>query len=140
MKIRTAASPLLMGALIAFVTPASAGADPAYVGVAVGYQPSGAPQGLPYVSSTAAGAQQGALQACRTRLFACAAAGTSPQCIGIATGFGTHWESAEGPDTSAAMTNARDKLTKLMAGVPLPDTTGDEPRTTAACSWDNGLS
>jgi hypothetical protein len=136
MKIKAVPLLLLMGAAIAVATPASAGADPAYVGVAVGYQASGAPRGLPYVSSTAAGAQQGAMRDCQAHLFACAPAGTSPQCIGIATGVGKQWDSAEGPDKSAAQINARAKLATVVAGLPLPDTSGDEPATTAACSWD----
>lgn len=136
MEIKAAAPLLLAGAVITVVNAASAGADPAYVGVAVGYQVSGAPQGLPYVSSTAAGAEQGAMQVCQTQLSACAPAGTSTQCIGIATGVGTHWESAEGPDKGTAETNARAKLAKLVASLPLPDTTADDPGTTAACSWD----
>src|SRR5579875_3879741 len=136
MKIKAAPPLLLVAAAIAVATPASAGAEPAYVGVAVGYQASGAPQGLPYVSSTAAGAQQGAMQHCQAQLSACAPAGTSTQCIGIATGVGKQWDSAEGPDRPTAETNARAKLAKVAAGLPLPDTTGDEPATTAACSWD----
>jgi hypothetical protein len=136
MKIKAAPSLLLVGAAIAVATPASAGADPAYVGVAVGHQVSGAPQGLPYVSSTADGAQQGAMQNCQAHLFACAPAGTSRQCIGIATGLGTQWDSAEGPDKPTAETNARAKLAKVAAGLPLPDMTADGPVTTAACSWD----
>jgi hypothetical protein len=136
MKIKAVPSLLLMGAAIAVAASAWAGADPAYVGVAVGYQASGAPRGLPYVSSTAAGAQQGALQDCQAHLSACAPAGTSTQCIGIATGVGKQWDSAEGPDKSTAETNARAKLAKVVAGLPLPDTSGDEPATTVACSWD----
>jgi hypothetical protein len=136
MMIKAAPHLLLMGVAIAVVTPASAGADPAYVGIAVGYQASGAPQGLPYVSSTAAGAQQGAMQNCQAHLSACAPAGTSTQCIGIATGVGKQWDSAEGPDKPTAETNARAKLAKVAAGLPLPDTSGDEPATTAACSSD----
>ena len=135
MKIKAVPPLLLVGAAIAVATPASAGADPAYVGVAVGYQASGAPRGLPYVSSTAAGAQQGAMQDCQAHLSACAPAGTSTQCIGIATGVGKQWDSAEGPDKPAAEINARAKLAKVAAGLPLPDTSGDEPATTAACSW-----
>ena len=46
------------------------------------------------------------------------------------------WDSAEGPDRSTAETNVRAKLTKVAAGLPLPDMSGDEPTTTAACSWD----
>jgi hypothetical protein len=136
MKINAAPPLLLVGVAIAVATPASAGADPAYVGVAVGYQASGAPQGLPYVSSTAAGAQQGAMQACQAHLSACAPAGISTQCIGIATGVGKQWDSAEGSDKPTAATNARAKLAKVAAGLPLPDTSGDEPATTATCSWD----
>jgi hypothetical protein len=136
MKICAAAPLLLVGAAIAVATPASAGADTAYVGVAVGHQVSGAPQGLPYVSSTAEGAQQGAMQDCQAHLVACAPAGTSPQCIGIATGVGTQWDSAEGPDKPTAETNARAKLAKVVAGLPLPDTPVDEPVMMAACSWD----
>jgi hypothetical protein len=136
MKIKAAPPLLFVVAAIAIATPASARADPAYVGVAVGYQASGAPKGLPYVSSTAAGAQQGAMQACQAHLSACAPAGTSTQCIGIATGIGKQWDSAEGPDMPTAETNARAKLAKVAAGLPLPDTSGDEPATTAACPWD----
>jgi hypothetical protein len=136
MKTKAARLLLLVGAAMAVATPALAGADPAYVGVAVGYQVSGTPQGLPYVSSTAEGAQQGAMQNCLARLSACAPAGTSRQCIGIATGVGTQWDSAEGPDKATAETNARAKLAKVAAGLPLPDTLGDGPVTTAACSWD----
>lgn len=135
MKIKAAPPLLLVGAAIAVATPASAGADPAYVGVAVGYQASGAPRGLPYVSSTAEGAQQGAMQDCQAHLSACAPAGTSTRCIGIATGVGAQWDSAEGPDRPTAEINARAKLAKLVAGLPLADTTTAEPVTTAACSW-----
>jgi hypothetical protein len=136
MKIKAVPPLLLMGAAIAVATPASAGGHTAYVGVAVGYQASGAPRGLPYVSSTAAGAQQGAMQDCQAHLSACAPAGTSTRCIGIATGVGKQWDSAEGPDKPAAEINARAKLAKVAAGLPLPDTSGDELATTAACSWD----
>ncbi|GAB5008166.1 hypothetical protein JHV675_03950 [Mycobacterium avium subsp. hominissuis] len=136
MKVKAVPHLLLVGAAIAVATPASAVADPAYVGVAVGYQASGAPQGLPHVSSTAVGAQQGAMQDCQARLSACAPAGTSTQCIGVATGVGKQWDSAEGPDKPTAETNARAKLVKVTAGLPLPDTSGDELATTAACSWD----
>lgn len=135
MKINTAA-PLLVGAAIAFASQPLAGADPAYVGVAVGYQVTGAPRGLPYVSATAAGAQQGALEDCESRLSTCAPAGTSTQCIGIATGIGTKWMSAEGPDKTTAEAKARAKLGELVAGLPLPDTTELDPVTTAACAWD----
>jgi hypothetical protein len=136
MKVKAVPPLLLVGVAFAVATPAPAGADPAYVGVAVGYQASGAPRGLPYVSSSPAGAQQGAMQDCQAHLFACAPAGTSTQCIGIATGVGKQWDSAEGPDRPSAETNARAKLAKVAAGLPLPDTSGDEPATTAACSWD----
>jgi hypothetical protein len=135
MEINTAVLPLL-GAAIVVASPALAGADPSYVGVAVGYQASGAPRGLPYVSATAAGAQQGAVQYCESHLSACAPAGTSTQCIGIATGIGTKWMSAEGPDKATAEANARAKLGELVAGLPLPDTTEVDPATTAACAWD----
>jgi Domain of unknown function (DUF4189) len=136
MKVKAVPPLLLAYAAIVVATPAPAGADPAYVGVAVGYQASGAPRGLPYVSSSAAEAQQGALQDCQAHLSACAPAGTSTRCIGIATGVGKQWDSAEGPDRPTAETNARAKLAKVAAGLPLPDTSGDEPVTTAACSWD----
>lgn len=134
-KISTAA-PLLVGAALAVVTPAWAGADPSYVGVAVGYQTTGAAQGMPYVSATAAGARQGAMQSCQAHLFACAPAGTSTQCIGIATGFGSKWMEAEGPDKMTAEAKARAKLLDLMSGVPLPDPTTLDPDTTAACASD----
>jgi hypothetical protein len=134
MKIKRAA-PLLMGGAIVVAIPALAGADPAYVGVAVGYQASGAPRGLPYLSATAAGAQQGAMQYCRSQLSACAPAGTSTQCIGIATGIGTKWMEAEGPDKVTAEANARAKLGELAADSSFPDTTVD-PATTAVCAWD----
>jgi hypothetical protein len=136
MTLKMTAPLLLASAAIVAATSPSAGADSAYVGVAVGYQASGAPKGLPYVSSTAAGAQQGALQSCQAHLSACAPAGTSTHCIGIASGVGTQWDSAEGPDRPTAESNARTKLAKVVAGLPLPDTSGGEPVTTAACSWD----
>jgi hypothetical protein len=136
MKINTtAAAPLLVGAAIVVAAPALAGADPTYVGVAVGYQASGAPQGLPYVSATASGARQGAMQHCESHLSACALAGTSTQCIAIATA-GTKWMSAEGPDEVTAQTNARAKLGELVVDLPLPDTTEVDPVTTAACAGD----
>ena len=119
MKIERAVPLVLAVAGIAIATPASA--NPAYVGVAVGYQASGAPLGVPFVSATADGAQQGAMQNCQTRLSACAPAGTSTQCIGIAIGNGVRWETAEGPDTGTAEANARAKLVQLVAGLPLPD-------------------
>ncbi|QLL09126.1 DUF4189 domain-containing protein [Mycobacterium vicinigordonae] len=130
------AAALVVGAAIMVVTPAGAGADPNYVSVAVGYQPSGAPQGMPYVSATAAGARQGAMQSCQAHLSACAPAGTSTQCIGIATGFGSKWMEAEGPDRKTAEANARAKLLDLMAGLPLPDPTTLDPDTTGACAFD----
>src|ERR1700684_1488544 len=136
MKVKAVPPLLLVGVAIVVATPAPAGAGPSYVGVAVGYQASGAPRGLPYVSSSPAGAQQGAMQDCQAHLFACAPAGTSKQCIGIATGVGKQWDSEEGPDRSTAETNARAKLARGAAGRPLPATSGDEPATTAACSWD----
>lgn len=134
-KLNTAA-PLLVGAALAIVAPPGAGADPSYVGLAVGYQTSGAAQGVTYVSLTAAGATQGALQSCQTHLSGCAPAGTSTQCIGIATGFGSKWMEAEGPDKKIAEANARAKLLDLMSGVPLPDPTTLDPDTTAACASD----
>ena len=135
MTIKSAA-PLLVSAVMAVATAPFAAADPAYVGIAVGFQPTGAPQGLPYVSTTAAGAQQGALQACRSRLVACAPAGTSTQCIGVA-GVGKQWQMAEGPDKSTAQSNARAALLELVADLPLPDVTSDDlVATTAACPWD----
>jgi hypothetical protein len=134
MKTNTAVA-LLAGAAILLATPALAGAGPSFVGVAVGYQSSGAPRGVPYVSATAAGAQQGALQYCQSQLSACAPAGTSTQCIGIATGVGTKWMSAEGPDKITAEANARAELGQLVAALPLPDTTDVDPTTTAACAW-----
>jgi hypothetical protein len=133
--INTAAL-LLAGTAIAVVTSASSRADPSYVGVAVGYQISGAAQGMPYVSATAAGAKQGAMQSCQAHLSACAPAGTSTQCIGIATGFGPKWMEAEGPDRKTAEANARAKLLDLMSGVPLFDPTTSDPQTTAACASD----
>lgn len=125
---------LVASAVIALTTPASAWADASYVGVAVGYQISGAAQGVPYISATAAGAKQGALQACQARLSACAPAGTSTQCIGIAAGFGSKWMEAEGPDRKTAEARARAKLLDLMSGVPLPDPTTNDPDTSAACA------
>jgi hypothetical protein len=130
------AAPLLVAVAFAIATPAWARADPTYVGVTVGYQATGAPRGMPYVSKTAAGAREGAMQSCRAHLVACASAGTSTQCIGIATGVGTKWMSAEGPDRQTAEANARAKLDELVAGLPLPDTAGVDPATTAACAWD----
>jgi hypothetical protein len=130
MKIAKAVPLVFAIAGIALATPASA--NPAYVGVAVGYQASGAPLGLSFVSSTVEGAQQGAMQNCQTRLSACAPAGTSTQCIGIAIANGARWETAEGPDAGTAEANARAKLAQLVAGLPLPDMRID-PSTTAAC-------
>jgi hypothetical protein len=130
-----AAAFILAGAVIAVSNSSPAGAERSYVGVAVGYQISGAAQGMSYVSATAAGAKQGAMQTCQAHLSACAPAGTSTQCIGIATGFGSKWMEAEGPDKNTAEANARAKLLDLMAGVPLPDSTVD-PDTTAACASD----
>jgi hypothetical protein len=135
LKINMAA-PLLVGVSFVIATPAPAGADPSYVAMTVGYQATGAPQGMPYVSTTAAGAQQGATQNCRAHLVACAPAGTSTQCIGIAISAGTKWMSAEGPDKRTAEANARAKLAELIAGLPLPDTAGLDPATTVACAWD----
>ena len=135
-KVKAVPHLLVVCVAIAVATSAPAGADAAYVGVAVGYQASGAPRGIPYVSSSPAGAQAGAMQDCQAHLFACAPAGTSSQCIGIATGVGKQWDSAEGPDRSTAETNARVKLAKVAAGLPLPDSGGDDAATTAACSWD----
>jgi len=132
MKIEKAVP--LVFAVVGIVTATPASAKPAYVGVAVGYQASGAPLSLSFVSSTAEGAQQGALQSCRTRLSACAPAGTSTQCIGIAIGNNTRWETAEGPNTGTAEANARAKLAELVAGLPVPDMRID-PSTTAACPW-----
>jgi hypothetical protein len=132
MKIEKAA-PLILAVIgIATATPATAG--PAFVGVAVGYQASGAPLGLTFVGSTAQGAQQGAMQSCQARLSACAPAGTSTQCIGIAIGNGVRWETAEGPDKGTAETNARAKLVEVVSGLPLPELHLD-PSTTAACPW-----
>lgn len=125
---------LFASVAIALGTPAAAWADPSYVGVAVGYQISGAAQGMPYISETAAGAKQGAMQSCQAHLSACAPAGTSTQCIGIATGFGSKWMEAEGPDKKTAEARARAKLLDLMSGVPLPDPTTNDPDTTAACA------
>lgn len=127
--------PLLLGAAITVAIAAPAGADPTFVGTAVGYQIGGIPKGSSYVSSTATGAKQGALQSCNAQLSACAPAGTSTQCLGIATGVGTHWESAEGPDKRTAEANARAKLLALVAGLPLPDTHG-AVSATSTCSWD----
>lgn len=132
MKIEKAV-PLIL-AVIGIATATTASASAAFVGVAVGYQASGAPLGLPFVSSTAEAAQQGAMQSCQARLSACALAGTSTQCIGIAIGNGVRWETAEGPDKGTAEANARAKLVELVAGLPLPDMQLD-PSTTAACPW-----
>lgn len=131
--IETAAI-VLTSAMLTLVTPAGAGAAPNYVGVAVGYQISGAAQGMPYVSATAAGAKQGAMQACQAHLTACAPAGTSTQCIAIATGFGSKWMEAEGPDRQTAEARARARLLDLMSGVPLPDPTTLDPDTSSACA------
>jgi hypothetical protein len=132
----SAAATIIMGTAVVVATPAVAGADPSYVGLAVGYQASGVPNGVSFVSSTAEGAQQGAMQNCRAKLVACAPVGASTQCMGIATGNGTHWDSAEGPDKNSAEANARAKLVELVAGLPVPDTSGVDPVTTGACPWD----
>ncbi|WP_368834421.1 DUF4189 domain-containing protein [Mycobacterium intracellulare] len=124
---------VFVGAAIVIAPPAFAGAGTSYVGAAVGYQATGQPKGTFFVSATAAEAQQGALQSCHEHLAACALAETSTQCIGIATGFGTKWMTAEGPDAGTAETNARAKLAELASDLSA-DTTGLEPITRAACA------
>lgn len=133
MTVKTPLSVLLAGAMTAVATSAPSGAGPAYVGVAVGYRGGGIPYAVPFVSSTAEGAKQGSLMNCRTQLASCVSAGTSTQCIGIATGLGTKWESAEGSDESAAKANARNKLADLVYQLPVPDPPGVEFNTVAAC-------
>jgi hypothetical protein len=128
------AAPLLVGAAIVITAQPVARADPSYVGVAVGYQASGAPTGIPYVGATASEAKQGAMQACRARLAACAPAGTSTQCIAVATGFGTKWMSAEGSDKKTAEANARAKLADLATDISFPDSTGVTPEVVAVCA------
>jgi hypothetical protein len=135
MKIKAAVRLFPVGVAIAVATSASAGADAAFVGVAVGYQASGAPKGLSFVGTTAAGAQDGALQNCQAHLSACAPAGTATRCVGIATGVGKQWDSAEGPDKTTAEANARAKLAKIASSLPLADTSG-QLTTTSMCSWD----
>lgn len=129
------AAPLLLGAAFAAAVSPLAGADPSYVSVAVGYQASGAPKAASSVKATAAEAKQAALQSCRAQLAACAPAGTSSQCIAIATGLGAKWTSAEGADKSTAEASARSNLTQLAIDLYSSDTEVD-PRTTAACAWD----
>jgi hypothetical protein len=135
MSIKTLLCVLLGAAMTVFAVPTQAGADPAYVAVAVGYRGGGIPYGVPFVSSTAEGAKQGSLLNCRTQLASCVSAGTSTQCIAIATGLGTKWESAEGSDESAAKANARTKLADLVYQLPVPDPPGADFNTTAACPW-----
>jgi hypothetical protein len=133
MSVKTVLPVVLAAAMTAFAAPTFAGADTVYVGVAVGYRGGGIPYGVPFVSSTAEGAKQGSMLNCRTQLASCVSAGTSTQCIGIATGLGTKWESAEGPDGSAARANARAKLADLVYQLPLPDPPGAGINTMAAC-------
>jgi len=136
MKIKMAASLLLVCASSAVAAPSLATADPVYLAVAVGYQASGTPQGIPYVGATPAEAKEQALWNCKTRLVACAPGKTSTQCLGIAVGVG-RWEIAEGPDKNAAKINARDLLAEIAGGVPLPDNpNGLDPIVKASCSWD----
>ncbi|MDT5310696.1 MAG: hypothetical protein QOE48_6420, partial [Mycobacterium sp.] len=71
MKLNAAAL-LLAGVAIVITVQPVARADPSYVGAAVGYQISGAPTGITFAGATAAEAKQGAMQACRARLVACA--------------------------------------------------------------------
>jgi Domain of unknown function (DUF4189) len=123
-----------VGAAIVIAAQPIARADPGYVGVAVGYQVSGIPAGIPYVGATAAEAKEGAMQACRTRLAACAPAGTSTQCIAVATGLGTKWMSAEGSDKKTAEANARAKLADLTTDISFPDSVGVNPEIIAACA------
>jgi|SRR5271155_554815 len=132
-KLNSTAS-LLVGAAVVITAQPVARADPSYVGIAVGYQVSGAPTGIPSVGATAAEAKQGALQSCRERLAACAPAGTSTQCIAVATGLGTKWMSAEGSDKKTAEANARAKLADLATDISFPDSTGVNPEVVAACA------
>jgi Domain of unknown function (DUF4189) len=129
-----AATPLLVGAAIVITAQPVARADPSYVAVAVGYQISGAPTGITFAGATAAEAKQGAMQACRTRLVACAPAGTSTQCIAVVTGLGTKWMSAEGSDRKTAEANARAKLADLATDISFPDSTGVNPGVVTACA------
>lgn len=131
------ATVLLVGVITAVSNPAQASAGTAYVAIAVGYDASGAPRGLPYSSATAADAQQGAIQACRSQLVSCAPAGVSTQCIGIATGFGK-WMSAEASDRAGAEAAAHAKLTQIVAALPLPAVSSLPLNTTAACAWVDG--
>jgi Domain of unknown function (DUF4189) len=87
-----------------------------------------------YASASAAEAKQGAMQACRTRLVACAPAETSTQCIALVTGLGTKWMSAEGPDKKTAEANARAKLADLATDISFPDSTGVNPEVVAKCA------
>jgi hypothetical protein len=135
MKVKlNLAAPLLVGAAIVIAAQPVARADPRYVGIAVGYQISGAPTGIPSVGATAAEAKQGAMQACRERLVACAPVGTSTQCIALVTGLGTKWMSAEGSDKKTAEANARAKLADLANDVSFPDSTGVNPEVVAVCA------
>jgi hypothetical protein len=133
-SVKTVLPVLLAAAMTAFAAPTFAGAETVYVGVAVGYRGGGIPYGVPFVGSTAEGAKQGSLLNCRTQLASCVSAGTSTQCIGIATGLGTKWESAEGPDESAAKANARSRLADLVYQLPVPDWPGAGINTMAACA------
>jgi hypothetical protein len=135
MKVKlNSAAPLLLGAAIVITAQPVARADPSYVGIAVGYQVSGAPTGILSVGATAAEAKQGAMQACLERLVACAPAGTSTQCIAVATGLGTKWMSAEGSDKKTAEANARAKLADLATDISFSDSTGVDPQVVAACA------
>lgn len=135
MKLSAPATLLIGGALVV-ASPGVAVADTAYVGLAVGYQISGIPQGVSYVGDSAADAKKGALAQCSQRLSACAPAGTSTQCLAVATGAGTRWMEAEGPDRSAAEANARTRLIEFAQGLPLAMTLEVTPAATGACAWD----
>lgn len=131
-----AAVSLLLGGVLAVAAPSSAEPGTTYLAVAVGYQPTGIPKGVPYRAATAAEAKDGAYQLCRQRLSACAPAGTSTQCLAVATGAGTRWMSAEGPDKTTAEANARTQLIDLVSSLPLSDTLGVDAYAAAACVGD----
>ena len=133
MKLNSAALLLPVAAILITAQPV-ARADPRYVAAAVGYQVSGAPNGILYAGATAAEAKQGAMQACRTRLVACAPAEISTQCLAVVTGLGTKWMAAEGSDKKTAEANARAKLADLETDISFPDSTGVNPDVVAVCA------
>ena len=125
---------LTVSAAILITAQPVARAESGYVAAAVGYQIGGAPTGITSAGATAAEAKQGAMQACRARLVACAPVGTSTQCIAVVTGFGTKWMDAEGPDRRTAEANARAKLADLGTDISFPDSAAANPGVVAACA------